>query len=63
MVPSLKSLLAAALWASYYVIVLLAAPFVAPSAILVYPFVVGGVALPGLHRLPSRRGRLLGFVA
>ncbi|MGA7923778.1 MAG: DMT family transporter, partial [Thermoplasmata archaeon] len=43
-VPSLASLLAAALWASYYVIVLLAAPFVAPSAILAYPFVVGGVA-------------------
>lgn len=43
LVPSGAALFAALLWASYYIIVLLAAPFVAPSAVFAYPFIIGGV--------------------
>jgi EamA-like transporter family len=38
------SLLSAFLWATYYVFVLWVTPGTAPSAILAYPFLVGGVA-------------------
>jgi drug/metabolite transporter (DMT)-like permease len=38
------SLLAALLWASYYIFVLSISPATRPSAIVVYPFVFGGVA-------------------
>ena len=38
---------AALLWATYYLFVLWASPAAAPSAVLVYPFVVGGIAYAG----------------
>ena len=41
------SILSAFLWATYYVFVLWVTPGTAPSAILVYPFLVGGVAYTG----------------
>ncbi|MGD0250030.1 MAG: DMT family transporter [Thermoplasmata archaeon] len=41
------SLLAALGWASYYIFVLRISPGTSPSAILVYPFLVGGAAYAG----------------
>lgn len=41
------SLLAAFLWATYYVFVLWVTPGTAPSAILSYPFLIGGLAYTG----------------
>jgi drug/metabolite transporter (DMT)-like permease len=41
------SLVAALGWSSYYIFVLWITPGTAPSAILVYPFLVGGVAYAG----------------
>lgn len=41
------SLLAALLWSSWYIFVLRISPGTAPSAILVYPFLFGGVAYAG----------------
>lgn len=40
----LASVLAAFLWATYYLFVLWVTPGTAPSAILAYPFLIGGVA-------------------
>lgn len=41
------SLLAAFLWATYYLFVLWVTPGTAPSAILAYPFLIGGMAYAG----------------
>lgn len=41
------SILAAFGWSSYYIFVLAISPGTAPSAVLVYPFVLGGVAYAG----------------
>jgi len=41
------SLAAALAWSSYYIFVLRISPGTAPSAILVYPFLIGGVAYAG----------------
>lgn len=41
------SLLSALLWATYYLFVLWVTPGTAPSAILAYPFLIGGIAYAG----------------
>ena len=65
------SIFAAFLWATYYIFVLRVTPAASPSAILVYPFVFGGIgyviwalargearAFAGLWRDPASYGRL-----
>jgi len=53
------ALVAAFLWATYYLFVLEVSPATRPSAILVYPFVAGGAALV-VWALAHRNGRALG---
>ena len=56
----LASVLSAFAWATYYLFVLWVTPGTAPSAILAYPFVVGGLAYAG-WAVVTRHGRV--FVA
>jgi drug/metabolite transporter (DMT)-like permease len=56
-VASIAALLAAVLWASYYFFVLAVTPRVAPAALIVWPFLIGGVAYSALS-FAQGHGRL-----
>jgi drug/metabolite transporter (DMT)-like permease len=57
LVASIASLLAAVLWASYYFFVLAVTPRVAPAALIVWPFIFGGVGYTALT-VAQGHGRL-----
>ena len=59
LVAASLALVAAFLWATYYLFVLGVSPATRPSAILLYPFVAGGAAL-GLWAFAHGNGRALG---
>jgi drug/metabolite transporter (DMT)-like permease len=58
LLATIGALIAAVLWASYYFFVLKATPHVAPSALIVWPFVIGGSCY-ALLSVAQGHGRLL----
>ena len=54
-------LLAAFLWAAYYILVLSATPRSTPSAVFVYPFLFGGVAYTAWSLKEGHRAQYLGL--
>ena len=57
--PALAAIFAAFLWATYYFFVLALAPNTAPSAVFVYPLLIGGVAYFGWVALSGRTHEFL----